>query len=922
MNSGDHPIPPSKKRFDKKSLKFKNTKTFTPNPLLSENPISSSNFPSNTPSTSPDFQTLVPDDPLNPQRSRLLFVLSLFTGTQVLLSLQSGKYCKGILSGVDTQGNLDVILKYAHLFENLDSLTTPKLNSRPLDSLLIPFDDIFDISAVVDFDLTSKIKEKNTKFQIDSNISKSSNFKERPLFKWDPDSLGDDPSHSFLSPQNPHIDLELESDTLDRPWDQFAANEKLFGLTSNFDELLYTTKIDKNRSDFKQREREAIRIANEIQFAPAITSHVLEERNILPSHDDLDEEDRYGAVIRQMQKNEKYISPYLRSKANKMSAHKQNSSISSLSQSQSTPAPQNLVPAVNDKIDSPLDTNDSINNGMSVSKAAQALAKLNIKTIQSTGSFQNSSEIQITHSSTTINPSPFLSPENLAPQTHILSSDNTSASDIFFPPAPVSSLKHEPSTNKQPPLKSSEVPISNPQSSRSNSRAEKAKNIPSKSSSKNSLKHTNSSIDLKEQRNKPTNMTTPNNSKKPSNDTKSALNNVSKYSLNNKKDEPVNLPPDSSSLNHSKPGNNKSPPTKPVTSTTKLNVKAPLFIPNPKAPAYIPNSFFGSRKIDKKPMKLWGEFLAFNSFTPIDSSDKIAPTWPSNCGVSYLRLITAPKISSSFQTQIQPQIMNPVNAPMYNNLQYPQIVVMNYQYMNYPKNQPMQHYIQGDSNGQIVYNNPNVNPQFGNFNEIYNNGVYPANNHPIPDINQNIQDSYQNVYGIQSISPTINASNSQSQNYPPNFNPQGQFPFPVDHNVPTFMENHGTISENSNLDQRTVGINSPVVTEPSQTKIQQQGYYYQSDQIQYYVKDPQNENMNGSANYVSQPSGNHRQMYYQINQQQSLNGSSGAPPNSTMQENQSAQIQTQYSPPENNNPNNGPNYTPGDYHPHVVQYAN
>lgn len=48
------------------------------------------------------------------------------------------------------------------------------------------------------------------------------------------------------------------------PWDQFAANEKLFGVKTQFDENLYTTKLDRSAADFKEREREAQRIANEI----------------------------------------------------------------------------------------------------------------------------------------------------------------------------------------------------------------------------------------------------------------------------------------------------------------------------------------------------------------------------------------------------------------------------------------------------------------------------------------------------------------------------------------------------------------------------------------------------------------------------------------------------------------------------------
>lgn len=47
-------------------------------------------------------------------------------------------------------------------------------------------------------------------------------------------------------------------------WDQFTANEQLFGVKASFDEDVYTTKLDRSAPDYKEREREAQRIANEI----------------------------------------------------------------------------------------------------------------------------------------------------------------------------------------------------------------------------------------------------------------------------------------------------------------------------------------------------------------------------------------------------------------------------------------------------------------------------------------------------------------------------------------------------------------------------------------------------------------------------------------------------------------------------------
>jgi len=47
-------------------------------------------------------------------------------------------------------------------------------------------------------------------------------------------------------------------------WNQFVANEKLFGVKTGFDEELYTTKLDRSGADFAEREKRAQALANEI----------------------------------------------------------------------------------------------------------------------------------------------------------------------------------------------------------------------------------------------------------------------------------------------------------------------------------------------------------------------------------------------------------------------------------------------------------------------------------------------------------------------------------------------------------------------------------------------------------------------------------------------------------------------------------
>jgi PAB1-binding protein PBP1 len=78
-------------------------------------------------------------------------------------------------------------------------------------------------------------------------------------------------------------------------WDQFAENERRFGLTTDYDENIYTTAIDKSHPHYKQRLAEAEKKAREIERSAAPNSHVAEERitdNLAGEDNGPDEEDK------------------------------------------------------------------------------------------------------------------------------------------------------------------------------------------------------------------------------------------------------------------------------------------------------------------------------------------------------------------------------------------------------------------------------------------------------------------------------------------------------------------------------------------------------------------------------------------------------------------------------------------------------
>lgn len=92
-------------------------------------------------------------------------------------------------------------------------------------------------------------------------------------------------------------------------WDQFATNEKRFGVTTDYDEEFYTTRLDRSRPDFREREREAARLAAEIEKGPAAFAHVAEERGLEVDDSGMDEEEKYSSVIRAPGK---YVPPAVR----------------------------------------------------------------------------------------------------------------------------------------------------------------------------------------------------------------------------------------------------------------------------------------------------------------------------------------------------------------------------------------------------------------------------------------------------------------------------------------------------------------------------------------------------------------------------------------------------------------------------------
>ncbi|GAC71822.1 protein interacting with poly(A)-binding protein [Moesziomyces antarcticus T-34] len=300
------------------SAKAANQRTAAP-PSQSNNNQQSSAFPASAPASAQgDSQKLMHD--------RMMFLLVTLVGNPVTVTVKGGSQYFGIFSAANTEGGeLGVALSSAQQILPADVKDgQPQLGALK-SSLLINAKDLESIQAaeVRVQDQAKEMREAREKeaFRTDTEISKAFDplGSGRALQKWsdDPD-LADLDDHSsklpaWASPSDAKASGAggLEDSNSNKPWDQFAANEARFGIKSNYEENLYTTKLDRTGKDFRDREREADRIAREIMGQATNNPHMAEERG----HADdsgVNEEDKYGAVVRNPNA---YVPPALRNKS-------------------------------------------------------------------------------------------------------------------------------------------------------------------------------------------------------------------------------------------------------------------------------------------------------------------------------------------------------------------------------------------------------------------------------------------------------------------------------------------------------------------------------------------------------------------------------------------------------------------------------
>ncbi|KAF2840636.1 hypothetical protein M501DRAFT_930469 [Patellaria atrata CBS 101060] len=223
---------------------------------------------------------------------RLLFLFANFIGLTSTITLKNGDKYSGIFSGSSQENPNDIryVLKMVRRLSSANDQSNGVRDEGYIgngDEHVMLFDshDVVDLSvASVSIDKTSKTQNVSGGFKTDADISGNLAIRERNLQRWEPADSG-------------NVDLSLESSPAG--WDQFEANERLYGVKSTFDENIYTTKIDRTVPGYKQKEADAERIAREINSSSNTNAHIAEERGQDVIDDSgLDEEDKYSGVRR------------------------------------------------------------------------------------------------------------------------------------------------------------------------------------------------------------------------------------------------------------------------------------------------------------------------------------------------------------------------------------------------------------------------------------------------------------------------------------------------------------------------------------------------------------------------------------------------------------------------------------------------
>jgi small nuclear ribonucleoprotein (snRNP)-like protein len=194
-------------------------------------------------------------------------------GNVVVVRLVSGDSFEGVLDTVDVMHGMNVTL-----LQSQKQVENDKQNQNPFVEMHnIEGGDIVYLSAREKTNQKVYHQQNRKPGFIDSEVGGQRTRKERKLQRWEPGTGTG--GEQLCEPL-----CELEAGPKDEKWDQFQANQAL-GVPTSMDvfEQTYTTPIDRGSKFYKNNEKKAEEIANQIEHKTVKHKHVLLERGAKPT---------------------------------------------------------------------------------------------------------------------------------------------------------------------------------------------------------------------------------------------------------------------------------------------------------------------------------------------------------------------------------------------------------------------------------------------------------------------------------------------------------------------------------------------------------------------------------------------------------------------------------------------------------------
>ncbi|CAA0816174.1 Polyadenylate-binding protein-interacting protein 4 [Striga hermonthica] len=233
----------------------------------------------------------------SPSGDRLIYVTTCLIGQQVEVQVQDGSVISGVFHATNAE-DFGIVLKMAHVIKDGSQgqkSVSDCPSKHPARTFIVPAKDLVQVIAkevsLSRDGLTNELQnERQQELMTDSCISQSRHVEVgRELEPWVPDEN---------DPGCPELDNIFDGHW-NRGWDQFEANATLFGVKSTFNEELYTTKLERG-PQMRELEREATRLAREIEGEETLDLHLAEERGIQLENLEIDEETRFSSVRRKV----------------------------------------------------------------------------------------------------------------------------------------------------------------------------------------------------------------------------------------------------------------------------------------------------------------------------------------------------------------------------------------------------------------------------------------------------------------------------------------------------------------------------------------------------------------------------------------------------------------------------------------------